>query len=89
LKLGKVNDAEACLKNAVSIDAGYLEAALQLAGLYANQNRLKEAEEHFTSAIGHARTQQQLATIFSLKAAALSQARVCERYPDLKVKITY
>lgn len=89
LKLGKACDAEACLKKAVSIDAGYLEATLQLAGLYANQNRLNEAEEHFNAAIGHARTQQQLATIFSLKAAALSQARVCVRYPDLKVKITY
>lgn len=88
LKIGKVEEAERCLKKSIRIDAGFLEAVLQLAGLCANQNRIDEAEQYFDSAIGYARTQQQLSTIFSLKAAALSQARVCERYPELKAKIS-
>lgn len=88
LKVGKSDEAERCLEKSISIDPGYLEATLQLAGLCANQNRIEEAERYFDSAIKAARTQQQLSTIFSLKAAALSQARVCERYPELKAKIT-
>lgn len=88
LKVGKVDEAERCLKKSIHIDTGFLEAILQLAGLCANQNRIDEAENYFDSAIGYARTLQQLSTIFSLKAAALSQARVCERYPELKAKIS-
>ncbi|PJF18839.1 Subunit Tom70 of mitochondrial import receptor, partial [Paramicrosporidium saccamoebae] len=66
----------------------YFDAAhVQLAGFYIEKKETSLALKHYDIAAEHARSYQELVTIYSMRAISSSQAMVVERFPDLAASI--
>lgn len=91
LKMAESNDikaAEVHLKRALEIDPSFEAAHLQMANLLISAERNDEAMKYFDKAIQHARSLQELTSVYSLKLASLVQLKCVERFPELKAKMT-
>ena len=82
-----VKGAEQHLKKALEIDPTFEAAHLQLANLMISCDRNDEAMKQFDSAIKHARSLQELTSVYSLKLASLVQLKCIERFPNLAEKL--
>jgi import receptor subunit TOM70 len=79
--------AEEHLKKALEIDPTFEAAHLQLANLMISAGRNEEAMNHFENAIKHARSLQELTSVYSLKLASQVQLVCIEKFPNLAEKI--
>ena len=79
--------AEEHLKKALEIDPTFEAAHLQLANLMISAGRNEEAMKHFENAIKHARSLQELTSVYSLKLASQVQLKCIEKFPNLAEKL--
>lgn len=80
-------DIESELKKIVAKFPCFDAAHVQLAGYYFDAKKTDLANHHYAIAAQHARSFQELVTIFTIQAISNSQAKVSERYPELGTSI--
>ncbi len=82
-----VKAVEEHLKKALQLDPTFEAAHLQLANLMISGGRNDEAMKHFENAISHARSLQELTSVYSLQLAAQVQLKCIEKFPNLADKL--
>lgn len=79
--------AEKNLLKALEINPDYEAPYLQLANLKLSQGLAEETMKHYDDAIAHARTHQDLVSIYSLKCSSVAQIRIMKQFPFLESKL--